>query len=46
MKKGKETISRCPKCGSGCLWHKPDGAILCTVCMTVMDKEGTVCQKQ
>lgn|GEM_PF-3132452 len=35
----KMTISKCPKCGSGCLMYKPDGSILCTVCMTKMDKE-------
>lgn len=44
MKK-KKPITKCPKCGSSCLWYKPGGAILCTVCMTIIDKEGSVCQK-
>ena len=35
----KKTVSICPKCGSGCLWYKPDGAILCTVCMTVVQEK-------
>ena len=39
----KQTISKCPKCGSGCLWYKPDGTVLCTVCMKLMDKEGNQC---
>jgi uncharacterized Zn finger protein (UPF0148 family) len=36
----KKIVSKCPKCESGCLWYKPDGSILCTVCMTkVKEKE-------
>ena len=35
----KKTISKCPRCGSGCLWYKPDGSILCTVCMTVIQEQ-------
>jgi len=40
-------ISKCPKCGSVCLWHKPDGSVLCTVCMTLINKEEKEkCRKQ
>jgi uncharacterized Zn finger protein (UPF0148 family) len=40
MEKDVKVILACPKCKSSCLWHKPDGSILCTVCMTTV-KEGT-----
>jgi uncharacterized Zn finger protein (UPF0148 family) len=40
-------ITNCSKCGSGCLWYKPDGSVLCTVCMTLYNKEGKiVCKKE
>ena len=38
-KKKKTTILKCPKCGCS-LWYRPDGSILCEVCMYLMDKEG------
>jgi len=43
MKK-KKTLTKCPKCGSGCLWYKPDGFIVCMVCMNLYDKEGNLCK--
>lgn len=39
----KMTISKCPKCGSGCLLYKPDGSILCSACMTKIDEGGKPC---
>jgi uncharacterized Zn finger protein (UPF0148 family) len=45
MKK-KKPISICPNCKSTCLWHKPDGTVLCTVCLTLMDKEGKAMTKR
>ena len=35
-----KVISKCPGCGSGCLWFKPDGSVLCQVCMKKYTKEG------
>ena len=37
-----KTISKCPNCGSGCLWFKPDGFALCQVCMKKYTKEGLI----
>jgi hypothetical protein len=43
----KKVVSKCQKCGSECLWHKPDGSVLCTVCMTLHNKEEkTICKKK
>lgn len=36
----KKTIKACPRCGSGALWHRPGGSILCTACMALFDKNG------
>jgi hypothetical protein len=32
-KEQKQRDRHCEKCGSKCLWYKPDGAVVCTVCM-------------
>jgi hypothetical protein len=43
----KKVITKCQKCGSVCLWHKPDGSVLCMVCMTLHNKEEkTICKKK
>ena len=34
-----KVITNCRKCGSGCLWYKPDGSIFCMVCKTQYNKE-------
>lgn len=41
----KKTITKCPKCGSGCLHYKPDGTILCMACTIKMNKEGVPMKK-
>ncbi len=39
----KQSILRnCPSCGSTCLSYKPDGTILCTICMRLWDKAGNL----
>jgi ribosomal protein S27E len=40
--KNKKIITKCSDCGSGCIWYRPDATILCTACMTVMDKDGKI----
>ena len=40
--KRKAAITECPKCGSACLWYKPDGSVLCTICMTEYPKGADV----
>lgn len=34
----KQRDRHCRKCGSKCLWYKPDGSVLCTVCMATLSK--------
>jgi ribosomal protein S27E len=41
-KKETKTMLKCPDCGSGCIWYKPDGTVLCAVCMALMDKSGNI----
>ena len=42
-----KVIFKCLKCGSGCLWFKPDESVLCTVCMAQYSKEeATICNKR
>gem|GEM_PF-6524482 len=42
-----KVISKCPNCGSGCLWYKPDGSVFCTVCNTPYSKEEAMkCSKK
>jgi uncharacterized Zn finger protein (UPF0148 family) len=34
-----KAITKCPKCGSRCLWYKPDGSVFCMVCKNQYNKE-------
>jgi hypothetical protein len=36
-----EVITNCRKCGSRCLWYKPDGSVFYMVCKTHYNKEET-----
>jgi len=36
----KQRDSHCKRCGSRCLWHKPDGSVQCTVCMYLIQQGG------